>query len=49
MRVAFQHLSLAIALVLMACDKGPEDRLLGYVEGDYVYMALPESGAYAVR
>ena len=35
---------LALSLTLMACEKGPEDRLLGYVEGDYVYMALPEAG-----
>jgi HlyD family secretion protein len=35
---------LALCLTLMACEKGPEDRLLGYVEGDYVYMALPEAG-----
>lgn len=32
------------ALALAACDKPPADQLLGYVEGDYVYMALPASG-----
>ncbi|WP_374652083.1 HlyD family secretion protein [Dongia sp.] len=34
----------SLAFLLSGCDKAPEDRLLGYVDGDYVYMALPESG-----
>lgn len=44
MRARLKLLALAAAWLLPACDKAPEDRLLGYVEGDYVYMALPESG-----
>lgn len=35
---------LAMLVLSAACDKAPADFLLGYVEGDYVYMALPESG-----
>jgi HlyD family secretion protein len=31
-------------LPLGGCDKPVDDRLLGYVEGDYVYMALPAAG-----
>src|SRR5690348_1564063 len=33
-----------VALALAGCDKPADNRLLGYVEGDYVYMALPASG-----
>lgn len=33
-----------VTLALVGCDKPADDRLLGYVEGDYVYMALPASG-----
>ncbi|MDY0871940.1 HlyD family secretion protein [Dongia rigui] len=36
-----------IAVTLMGCDKPADDRLLGYVEGDYVYMALPSAGRLA--
>lgn len=44
MRAQLTLLSLAFLWLLPACDKAPEDRLLGYVEGDYIYMALPEAG-----
>jgi HlyD family secretion protein len=41
---AVRTFALVALLAVAACGKGPDDRLLGYVEGDYVYMALPEGG-----
>ena len=41
---AVSTFALVALLGLAACGKAPDDRLLGYVEGDYVYMALPEGG-----
>ena len=44
-KVAVFNVAIFTALIaLAACEKTPSDRLLGYVEGDYVYMALPEAG-----
>lgn len=37
-------LGLLLAGQIAACGKGKDDRLLGYVEGDYIYAALPENG-----
>jgi HlyD family secretion protein len=34
-------------LSLTACERKADDILLGYVEGEYVYVALPESGRLA--
>ena len=35
----------AVVLVLVACDEKPKDRgYLGYVEGERVTVAAPESG-----
>ncbi|WP_374384659.1 HlyD family secretion protein [Dongia sp.] len=36
-----------LACQLAACDKQADERLLGYVEGDYIYAALPENGRIA--
>lgn len=47
MRARLTLLSLALLWQLPGCDKAPEDRLLGYVEGDYIYMALPDAGRLA--
>jgi len=44
MRAASSLLAPLLAAALLGCDKPVDDRLLGYVEGDYVYMALPAAG-----
>jgi HlyD family secretion protein len=45
MRAASSLLAtLLTATMLAGCDKPADDRLLGYVEGDYIYMALPAAG-----
>lgn len=44
MRAAPALFLLSSLAFLPACEKAPEDLLLGYVEGDYVYVALPDSG-----
>nr|WP_298688191.1 HlyD family efflux transporter periplasmic adaptor subunit [uncultured Dongia sp.] len=35
---------IALLVALAACEEARDDRLLGYVEGDYIYLALPEAG-----
>ena len=37
--------TLAAAVVLMACQRPPSDRVQGYVEGEFVYVASPFAGA----
>lgn len=37
--------TLVAAAVLMACQRAPGDRLQGYVEGEFVYVASPFPGA----
>ncbi|HEU4504818.1 MAG TPA: HlyD family efflux transporter periplasmic adaptor subunit [Nitrospira sp.] len=37
--------TLATAVVLMACQRPPSDRVQGYVEGEFVYVASPFAGA----
>src|SRR5262245_2615251 len=34
-----------VAAVLMACQRPPSDRVQGYVEGEFVYVASPFAGA----
>ena len=36
---------LAAAVVLMTCQRPPSDRVQGYVEGEFVYVASPFAGA----
>ena len=35
---------LLAALVLTACEKQPANKITGYTEGDYVYVAAPDGG-----
>lgn len=44
MHRSFALIAFTLPWLLAACDKAPDGRLLGYVEGDYVYAALPDSG-----
>jgi len=45
MRVTWLFITPVIWMAaLTGCDKPAEDRLLGYIEGDYVYIALPATG-----
>lgn len=37
--------TLAAAVVLMTCQRPPSDRVQGYVEGEFVYVASPFAGA----
>jgi HlyD family secretion protein len=37
--------ALTAAAVLMACQRPPSDRMQGYVEGEFVYVASPFAGA----
>jgi HlyD family secretion protein len=37
-------IAIALLAILAACEEAHDGRLLGYVEGDYVYAALPEAG-----
>ena len=37
--------TLSAAVVLMACQRPPSDRVQGYVEGEFVYVASPFAGA----
>ncbi len=45
MRVTSLFITTLISIAaLTGCDKPIDDQLLGYVEGDYVYIALPAAG-----
>jgi HlyD family secretion protein len=46
-RGALFHLAIALvaAGVLVACKRAPSDRIQGYVEGEFVYVASPFAGA----
>ena len=41
---AWPHLALAAALAAAACEDAPSDRVQGYVEGEFVYVASPLAG-----